>query len=265
MDESSFIGRSAELDLLNNAWSSDRFELVILYGRKRIGKTTLLGVFSEGKPTVYHSGQLGARGPEMDNLFQAISVGTLGGVGISFDSLAASFRFLGERAKNERLLFIIDEFPNFAQTITEAMSALQYAIDHLFQETKLMIILSGSSVSFMENEVLGYKSPLYGRRTLTIQLLPLRLAETAQLCKRSPTESVAVHAMTGGIPFYVRAFSNLHESLASAIEEVWFTPSGLLYQEPQFLLALETRKSDQYLQLLAYLAGGARRANELAA
>ena len=71
--------------------------------------------------------------------------------------------------------------------------------------------------------------------------------------------------MTGGIPFYVRAFSNLHESLASAIEEVWFTPSGLLYQEPQFLLALETRKSDQYLQLLAYLAGGARRANELAA
>jgi len=265
MDESSFIGRSAELDLLNDAWSSDRFELVILYGRKRIGKTTLLSVFSEGKPTVYHSGQLGARGPEMDNLFQAISVGTLGDVGISFDSLTASFHFLGERAKNERLLFIIDEFPNFAQTITEAMSALQHAIDHQFGETKLMIILSGSSVSFMENEVLGHKSPLYGRRTLTLQLGPLSLAETAQLCKRTPADSVAVHAMTGGIPFYVRAFSNPNESLASAIEEVWFTPDGLLYQEPQFFLALETRKSDQYLQLLTYLAGGANKANQLAA
>ncbi len=264
MIDSTFVGRTEELSYLQEAWDSNRFEFCVLYGRRRVGKTALVSRFCADKPHIFHMGQLGSEAVELSNLSQAVSRGVFESATVNFSSFEDVLRYLSEISKDERLIFVIDEFPYLAKSIVSAMSSLQHAIDHYLGRGKLMIILTGSSISFMEQEVLGHKSPLYGRRTRTLKLGPLSLGETALLCRRSAVESVLVHAMTGGIPLYVQYFSDPQQPLFDAIESVWFTKTGLLYQEPQFLLTMETRKGDQYMQLLSLLASGATKPNELA-
>ncbi len=251
-----FVGRTEELKYLENAYNSSKFEFCILYGRRRVGKTLLVSKFCEGKRTVFHMGQVGSEKRELETLSKVISDSLLGDSVVSFESFEAALTFLAQTAKDERLVFVIDEFPYFAKSVVSAMSTLQQAIDHQLFKTKLMIILTGSSVSFMEQKVLGSKSPLFGRKTGVINLKPMALHESALLSDRSALESVVVQAMTGGVPQYVEYFSDSSTPLIEAIEANWFNKGGLLYQEPSFLLSMETRNSGSYLQLLEVLASG---------
>lgn len=116
----------------------------------------------------------------------------------------------------------------------------------------------------MEQEVLGNKSPLFGRKTGVINLNPMPLHESALLSDRDAVESVVVQAMTGGVPQYVEYFSDNSIPLMEAIEANWFNKGGLLYQEPTFLLSMETRNSGSYLQLLEVLATGKNTLNKIA-
>ena len=199
----------------------------------------------------------------LEKLSEAISDSLLQKAQVQFASFEKALEYLAEVSEHERLIFVIDEFPYFCSSIPSSMSVLQYAIDHTLKKTKLMIILTGSSVGYMEQEVMGSKSPLYGRRTRTLKLNPFSLAETALLCARSPIESVLVQAMTGGVPLYVQYFSS-KEPLWEAIREIWFLKTGLLYYEPQFLLSMETRNPEQYAQVLALLAALTTKLNQMA-
>jgi AAA+ ATPase superfamily predicted ATPase len=129
-------------------------------------------------------------------------------------------------------------------------------VDNRFKDTKLMIILTGSSMGFMERHVLGHESPLYGRRSVQIHLLPFSLKETAQLLPaRTAEEVVTVHSITGGIPQYIQYFSS-QEPLDVLIERLFFTKDGLLFNEPTLLLMMEVRDTRTYNQTLEVLAKG---------
>lgn len=259
-----FVGRLDELEYLQTSYNSKKFEFCILYGRRRVGKTLLVSKFCEDKKAVFHMGKIGSEKKELEALSLAISDTLLESSMVNFETFEDALKFLAEWAKKQRLIFVIDEFPYFANSIVSTMSTLQHAIDHYLSETKLMIILTGSSVSFMEQEVLGHKSPLFGRKSAVIHLKPLSLNESAILCNRNGIESVIVQAMTGGVPQYVKYFSDNSISLEEAIQNNWFNKGGLLYQEPQFLLSMETRNSGKYLQVLEILASGKNKLNEIA-
>ncbi len=263
MNEQQFIGREEELGYLEKAYASQDFEFCVMYGRRRIGKTSLVVRFCEEKRAVYHMAQKGTETIGLAKLSEAISDSLLQKAQVQFASFEKALEYLAEISEHERLIFVIDEFPYFCSSIPNSMSVLQYAIDHMLKKTKLMIILTGSSVSFMEQKVMGSKNPLYGRRTRTLKLNPFSLTETALLCGRSPIESVLVQAMTGGVPLYVHYFAS-KTPLWEAIREIWFEKTGALYYEPQFLLSMETRNPEQYAQVLALLASGTTKPNQMA-
>ena len=160
-----FIGRTVEMSELNRLYGTGSFEMPVIYGRRRVGKTRLITEFIQGKKAIYFQARRTNAEADLHGFSQAILAGSVGVAGVSFRSFDEAFDALATMARTERLIVVIDEYPYLAQSNPEISSLLQDKIDHLYKETKLMLILCGSSLSFMEEQVLGYESPLYGRRT----------------------------------------------------------------------------------------------------
>mgnify|MGYP000955474847 CR=1 FL=1 len=251
-----FVGREAEFEQLQRAWESDRFELAVLWGRRRVGKTVLVNEFCRGKRAIQITAYLTGKAGSLEHLSRQVSAALFPQTPITFTSLEELLAVVADHGREERLILSIDEFPYLAQSITETMSILQMMVDNRFKETKLMIILTGSSMGFMERHVLGHESPLYGRRSVQIHLLPFSIKETAQLLPaRTAEEVVTVHSITGGIPQYIQYFAS-QEPLDVLIERLFFTKDGLLFNEPTLLLMMEVRDTRTYNQILEVLARG---------
>ena len=171
----------------------------------------------------------------------------------------SAFEYAAQQAKqlDNPFLFIFDEFPYAAQANQALPSQLQIAIDHHFTQTNACIILCGSNEGFMESEVLGKKSPLYGRRTGQIHLKPFDYFEAAQMSHTSsPQEQVRYYATFGGTPYYL---AQLDTSLTyeENVHRLMFSSSGLLYAEPSMLLRQELREPALYNAILSAVANGA--------
>jgi uncharacterized protein len=185
------------------------------------------------------------------------------GNGLEFSSLAVFLDYVGGKAAVDTLVLVIDEFPFMVQSIPDAMGTLQRFIDLKFSKTKLKLILSGSSVSFMEHQVLGEKSPLYGRRTAQVKLLPFTLPETRRMYGGTLEETVLVQHITGGVPLYVSYFSP-DEKAEEIIKRLFFSNNGLLYNEPLNILNMEVNEPQAFFSVLELLAQGANKQFELA-
>jgi AAA+ ATPase superfamily predicted ATPase len=162
-----FIGRTQELTKLNEMYADGKFEFPVIYGRRRVGKTALIREFVKDKPVIFFSAGETTGYANLTALSECIS----GDDGIYPDfrkALAVVFK----RAEAERLVFVIDEYPYLAESYRGISSELQILIDNNRDTTKLFLILCGSSMRFMENQVLGYQSPLYGRRTAQFKVEP---------------------------------------------------------------------------------------------
>lgn len=258
-----FIGRKQELTQLEKAYASDKMELAVIYGRRRIGKTELINQFCIGKKAIQFTATLGGKETLLEYLSQDISRILLPDSPLRFNSFEEAITFVSSQAKQDRLVFVIDEFPYLAGTIPEAMSLIQILYDRQKRTNKLMLILSGSSLGFMEHQVLGQESPLYGRKTCLIHLFPFEFAETCQMLGTMSLEDKAtVHAITGGIPQYISEFNDT-EPLAKQIADLFFQRSGLLFNEPVTLLLMEVRNPNTYMQVCKLLAEGANKVSEL--
>ena len=176
-----FIGRTAEMSELNRLYGTGSFEMPVIYGRRRVGKTRLITEFIQGKKAIYFQARRTNAEANLHGFSQAILAGSVGAADVSFRSFDEAFDALATMARTERLIVVIDEYPYLAQSNPEISSLLQDKIDHLYKETKLMLILCGSSLSFMEEQVLGYESPLYGRRTAQFKIMPLDFMTTLGL------------------------------------------------------------------------------------
>lgn len=176
-----FYGRNEELQKLNRRYAKDNFECVIIYGRRRVGKTTLINRFCQDKPTIFFSALNTTEKENLAALSRAIwsyerPESETAPLYASYD---AAFAELTALVQEQRLVVVIDEYPYLAKAMPAISSMLQHLIDHKWQTSKMYLILCGSSMSFMEQQVLGQESPLYGRRTGQFKIEPLDYKETA--------------------------------------------------------------------------------------
>jgi AAA+ ATPase superfamily predicted ATPase len=260
-----FVGRKTELDSLNKSYRKDSFQFPVVYGRRRVGKTTLINEFCKGRKTVYF---VAVQSTAKENLAilsaQILSVLAPGSPQNPFPSFREAFEYVFERAKTERVIFAIDEYPYLAGSDVAVSSVLQAAIDKHQADSKLFLILCGSSMSFMEHQVLGYKSPLYGRRTAQYKLLPFDYLESAEMCSGfDHEEKIILYSVTGGIPEYLSRIDR-SLSLRENVRELFFDPSGRLFEEPSNLLKQELKFPETYNAIITAIAEGGSKLNEIA-
>ncbi len=224
----------------------------------------LITEFIQDKKAIYFQARRTNTEANLHGFSQAILAGSVGAAGVSFRSFDEAFDALATMARTERLIVVIDEYPYLAQSNPEISSLLQDKIDHLYKETRLMLILCGSSLSFMEEQVLGYESPLYGRRTAQFKIMPLDFTTTLGLWQSMGREDAAVcYGMTGGIPAYIEKVDPT-VSLKDNIKRLFLTPTGYLFEEPSNLLLQECRNPEQYDAIVQAIAQGRSKISEIA-
>ncbi len=260
-----FIGRDQELKKLNQMYASGKLEVAIIYGRRRVGKTTLITEFCKGKKTVFFAAQENNTVQNLESFSNAIAeVDTNSSAHMTFRSFGDAFTRLAEIASSERLIVVIDEYPYLAGAEKGISSLLQNYLDHQFKATKLFLILCGSSMSFMEKQVLGYQSPLYGRRTAQFKILPFQYLETGKWFPNySFEEKALMYGITGGIPLYLEQFSptlSIRENLLQHL----FNKNALLFEEPSNLFKQELREPSTYNAIITAIASGRTRLSEIA-
>lgn len=262
-----FVGREEELNALERLYRKGGFQMVVLYGRRRVGKTTLLDKFSEGKPTLYFTAQVQSAAMNLRDFSRTVyRFFDLPATTGAFESWSDAFSFIANQAKSlpQPLLFVFDEFPYAAESEPSLPSTLQIAIDHELKDVGMTLILSGSNEGFMEGRVLGRKSPLYGRRTAQIKLQPFDYFDAARMIpSESDEERIMYYAAFGGTPYYL-AQIDAGGSFEENVEQQFFNKAGLLYEEPMMLLRQELREPANYNSVMSAVAGGATTPKEIA-
>ncbi len=261
-----FVGRHQELKKLNSMYESGQFEFAVIYGRRRVGKTTLIKEFCKGKKAIYFIAREANDIINIENfssdVFSVTSKESQGNV--YFSNWEKAFEYIYNISQDERVILVIDEYPYLAQSNRVISSILQAHIDMKLKDSKLFLILCGSSMSFMEYQVLGYKSPLYGRRTAQFKIKPFTYYESALLLECFAIEEQAIlYGITGGIPEYLSRV-RLNMSLKENIENLFLSESGHLFEEPVNLLKQELREPATYNGIIAAIANGASKLNEIA-
>ncbi len=261
-----FLGRDRELAFLEELHDSGKPELFVLYGRRRVGKTELLQQFCSARRAVYF---LAAQVREKDNLraFRDALASSLDDplvASVEFPDWTAALNFAAERAREKRLVVVLDEFPYLCEGTKGLTSQLQRFWDTRGKNSQLLLILCGSQVSFMENEVLAERSPLFGRRTAQRRLAPLApLDALAFFPGWELRERVLAYAILGGMPAYLRRFVPERPLLENLYREC-LRPEGYLFDEVQFLLKSELSTPATYNSILAAIARGSDKVGDIA-
>lgn len=261
-----FIGREKELRVLNRLYTSGNFEFAVIYGRRRVGKTALISQFIQEKRAVYFMGVESNAKQNLENLTQSILEFQSGSaVDASFVSFQAALEFVFRMAEKERIVLAIDEYPYVARSYKSLASTLQMLIDKYQKTSKLMLILCGSSISYMEDKVLAYKAPLYGRRTAQIRLLPFDFSEVCHYFRNLPIEDKALmYGIVGGTPQYLLKMSD-RVSMEENIRGAFLDPTSALFEEPGNLLKQEVREPAVYNAIISAIANGYTKMSEISA
>jgi AAA+ ATPase superfamily predicted ATPase len=264
-----FINRTTELSFLTSVLEREHpgpGQFVMLYGRRRVGKTALLRHWVEqsGVPFTYWVAEKDPAPLQRRKFFGALlaSLGTELPVP-AFESWADLWRSVAQLTANRRHLIILDELPYAAESDPAMLSALQHAWDQRFQSSQAVIVICGSHVRSMEL-LLGRQSPLFGRMTGQWYLQPLSFGALRQfLSTWSPEEQVAAYAIVGGVPAYL-AWLNPRHGLTTNIKHVMLAPGSLVLAEATFLLQDEVREPRPYLAVLQAIGNGNHTLKEIA-
>jgi AAA+ ATPase superfamily predicted ATPase len=258
-----FIGREKELQDLNNLHSQNRFHLFILYGRRRVGKTTLLTEFCEKKEAIFFSAENSNEKLNLNKFSNAIFQYYQETNLEAFSSFENAIKYIHDRQEDKQLILVLDEFPYLANINRGLTSVLQHLVDHLLKNSKLFIVLCGSYMGFMEEEVLGAKSPLFGRRTSQLHLKPFDYHTSLEFLKGfTAEEQFTLYGVLGGTAMYleqVRCSENIEEN----IKKLFLSQIGYLYEEPLLLLKQEVQEPGVYYAIVESIAMGAVTANEI--
>jgi len=256
-----FVGRETELEKLNSIYADGCFEFAVIYGRRRVGKTTLIKEFIKDKQAIFFTASESTAEANLLSLSKCVGGRSSAPVFRDYESALES---VFETACGKRMVFVIDEFPYLAQSYRGISSLLQILIDTHKDTSMLMLILCGSSMSFMESQVLGYQSPLYGRRTAQFKILPFTFFEALPFFNEfCAVDKALLYGVTGGVPEYLSKV-NPQNTVRSNLIDLFLTTSGHFFEEPANLLKQELREPATYNVIIESIACGASRLNEIA-
>lgn len=258
-----FIGREHELAEINSLYNRNSFQLFVLYGRRRIGKTTFLKEFCKDKPHIFYSAEQSNEKLNLEK-FSALIFAHYGEEHLeSFTSWEKALAYINERQQDGQLVLVLDEFPYLANINPALLSMLQHLIDHVLKGGKLFIVLCGSYMGFMEKKVLGSKSPLFGRRTGQLHMKPFDYFEGSRfLAGFSYEDKLLLYGACGGTALYLQQMQQ-SVSVADNIKNSFLSRTGYLYEEPLLLLQQEVQEPGVYYAILEAIAKGAARASEI--
>ena len=259
-----FINRDTELTSLNDRWVQKKPHFIIIYGKRRVGKTELIKQFIKGKPAIYFladkrsiSEQLKELGGIIGNFFNDTLLRTKG-----FSDWLEVFRYLKEK-DGHRFIFVVDEYPYLTETDKSIGSIFQKGWDEYLKDMNVFFILSGSSIAMMESEVLTYKSPLFGRRTGQILINPLSFRESRHFFPdKNFEEFLSIYTITGGMPAYLLEIEPSLSIEDNIVRNV-FSKTAFLHNEIEFILREEFREPKNYLSILKAISWGKRKFGEI--
>ncbi|MEM2122402.1 MAG: ATP-binding protein [Candidatus Bathyarchaeia archaeon] len=260
-----FIDREAELKFLEDKYLEASPQLIIIYGRRRVGKTELIKKFLQKKEGIYFlctHDSLRENVKEVKRRFYEFT-GREYFLRLDTSSFFDLFKYLLEEIKGRKIIIVFDEFPYLIESQKGIVSTFQKIWDELLKEKNVFMILCGSSIGMMETEVLGYKSPLYGRRTGEWKVEPFKFKDVKNMFEKFSLEGlVEAWSIFGGTPFYLTQV-NPSLSVEENIKTKILRKGEVLYNEPRILLKEEFREPKTYTLILKYLSLGYNSHGEL--
>lgn len=265
-----FAAREQELQLLDDLYRRPDAQFLILYGRRRIGKTRLLTHWAAGVdgPVLYWMATQTSAANQLRKfsqaLWQFLNPGAAVEPTFSYTSWEAAFAEVRRLGEEERFVLILDEFTYVMQADPEVPSLIQQAWDHQLKDTNVFLILSGSLAGIIQRTALDYHSPLYGRATARLKLQPLPFGALADLLPGFTVEQrVAVYTITGGVPAYIELFDdglNILQNLEGRI----VTPTNVMLTDAAFLLHEQLDEPRNYMAIIESIAAGYHRLSDVA-
>lgn len=261
-----FIGREKELQFLQDKYDEDKGQLIVLYGRRRVGKTETLREFCKDKPHIFYScAQITDRVQLSKFSKQILKEDIPAKQYISeFDDWEKAFLSITDLPYGEKKkLIVIDEFPYMCKGNPSIPSILQNLWDAELKDRNVMIILCGSAMSFIEKELLTEKNPLYGRATGIYKMTEMGFYDAARFFPDySERDKILAYAVLGGIPHYLNQF-NPELDISENIRRNILTKGCVLYSETDFLLHQELRETPVYNSIIESVAAGSTKLNEI--
>lgn len=261
-----FIGREQELNTLQSLWNTNSFACTLIYGKKYVGKTSLIAEFSKGKKTIFFSALPSTQGDNLASfskaLFSCISPATH--TIPTFDDFETVLQNINTFAQKERVLLVIDDFSNLYRCSPNILKILQYFMENEFADTGLFLLLADSSLNFMTDTVISSKSPLYGLYSAAIKLEPFDYKETAAFFPDyAPEDKALIYGITGGIPYYLNQL-DAKADIKNNIMSAFFLRNALFAETPTMIMKQELRELTTYNAILTAVANGLVRLNEIA-
>lgn len=253
-----FVDREQEMATLQSEYGRDGSGLVVLYGRRRVGKTTLISEFIKNKKALFF---LASEESESQNrlAFQQKAADFLNSdllKNVEVKSWDVLFKAIMDTHFDSKPVIVLDEFQYLGKSNPAFPSVFQRIWEEILKDRQVMVILCGSLISMMQSQTLAYDSPLYGRRTAQIRLKQIPFAYYHQFFPdKSRKELIEMYAVTGGVPKYIELFSQSND-IYSAIEKCVLNRSGYLYDEPHFLLQQEVSEVGSYFSIIKAIAAG---------
>ena len=261
-----FIGREAELSFLQDKYDERRGQLVVLYGRRRVGKTETLREFCKGKPHIFYSCTQSTDKVQLSKFSKQMFKENIPAKKYisEFSDWESAFRsVLDLPYGEEKKLLIVDEFPYMCKGNKSIPSILQNLWDAELKDRNVMIVLCGSAMSFIEKELLAEKNPLYGRATGIYKMTEMGFYDAVKFFPDySDEDKVLAYSILGGIPHYLRQFRP-DLSVADNIRKNILTKGCILYSEVDFLLHQELRETPIYNSIIEAVALGNTKLNDI--
>jgi len=265
-----FFGREKELEELNRRWESHKEEFLILYGRRRVGKTVLLAewIRRTGNRALYWVASPTSAAAQLRSFSQSIynfeNSGLLAPDGFTYANWEQAFQQIARLAKDERLALFIDEFTYLLEVDPRIAGLLQNLWDHVLKKANIFLCLSGSHLGMMKREFFSYQAPLYGRASAQIHLKPFYFGSTRRFFPNySVVDRIALYSIFGGVPAYWERVDS-SKSVSWNIKRQLLTSNNLLQSEPRLLLQDFISDPHNYLSILAAIANGAHITREIA-
>jgi AAA+ ATPase superfamily predicted ATPase len=258
-----FVGRKNEMDFLQEKYESKNAEFVILYGRRRIGKTELLKEFGKDKKHIFYSGHQINDKMQLNRITKSLI--NHFGVNIysqSFGEWESVFTYIGENlSEKEKTVIVLDEFPYMIESNHSITSVMQSTWDHILSKKNIMLVVCGSSMSFMEKEILSEKNPLYGRITGLLKMTEMDFESSKAFYPRSSlNEQIAYYSVFSGVPYYLSLINDSLSFKENIIRNI-LSNGSVLFNEVEFLMKQELREVGVYNTIITAIALGRTKQN----